>query len=171
MAALLLVLLSLLVMLSRVTGPVGQRVDGREEGVIMLGVRERVRYHRTGLYAFAVILLLLAATRLLSMPMQVLAVAACYAVLMVPIRYRFTSVGVAVNRVVFRRWDEFSGVDRGERSVTLVGTDGHAALTLRLLGAHQDEVLALIRRHVRIEAGAAPVPKKGGRPTKRHHAR
>src|SRR5215213_1269881 len=124
MAALLLVTCSLLIMLARVAGPIGQPAEGRELRVVALGLRERVLYHRTGLYAFGAILLLLAATRLLSPTLQLLAVLACYAVLMVPIRYRFTSAGVAVNRVVFRRWREFAAVEAGRRSLTLRGVPG-----------------------------------------------
>jgi hypothetical protein len=149
MAALLLVVLSLLLMLSRVTAPFGQKIEGRETDAIVLGFRERMLYHRSGLYAFGVILLLLAVARLLSTPMQLLAVAGCYAVLMVPIRYRFTNEGIGVNGVVFRRWREFASIEEDGRSLTLTGSSGTRAFTLRVSGRHREEALRLLRRFVR----------------------
>jgi hypothetical protein len=158
MAALLLVVLSLLLMLSRVAAPFGQRIEGRETETIVLSFRERMLYHRSGLYAFGVILLLLAFARLLSVPMQLLAVAGCYAVLIVPVRYRFTSEGIGVNGVVFRRWRDFTAIEEGPRYLTLTGAPDTRAFTLRVSGRHREEALRLLRRFVR---GTAPGSARG----------
>jgi hypothetical protein len=170
MPALLLIVLSLLLMVVRVAAPLGRSSEGRVQLVITLGLRERLLYHRTGLYAFGVILLLVALARLLSTQLQIIAVLACYGVLMIPVRYRFTTAGVGVNNVVFRRWSEFEGVERAARSITLRGAPGNGRFVLRLLGAHRDEALAVVRRHVRAEGQAPPSAGRKGGSRNRHAA-
>ncbi len=160
MAAVALVVSSLILMLCRTVAPFGQRVEGQELLTVRLGLRERIVYHRRGLYAFGVILLVLAAGGLLSRPLQVLAVLACYGVLLIPLRYRLTSVGVAVNNVVFRRWSEFAEVDVTPRALTLRGRPGYRPFTLRLLAQHQPAALAVVRRQLRL-AASGDVPTAG----------
>ncbi len=162
MAAVALVASSLILILCRTVAPFGQRVAGRELLTVRLGLRERILYHRTGLYAFAVILLLLAAGGLLSSPLQLLAVLACYGVLLIPVRYRLTSAGVAVNNVVFRRWSEFAAVDVTPRALTLRARPGYRPFTLRLLAEHQPAALAVVRRQLRLAAADdAPAAGRG----------
>src|SRR5205814_2068280 len=126
----------------------------------------------SGLYAFALILLLLVLGGLVTPTVELLAILGVYAVLMLPIRYRFTTAGVAVNSVVFRRWSEFEGVEVSPRALTLRGRPGNGRLTLRLLSADQPHALALIRRHLRAEpAQAGTRERKGGRHSGRMNAR
>lgn len=166
MPALLLVVFSLLLMLARVAAPFGRAPLGRPLLTVRLGLPERVLYHRSGLYAFGAILLLVSVGGLLSTPFLLLAVLACYGVLTVPVRYRLTSDGIGVNTVVFRRWSEFGAVDANARAITLRGTPGSGRFTVRLLAAHQSDALAVIRRHV--AAAGAPARERGkrGRPVR-----
>ncbi len=167
MPALVLVVSSLLVMVVRVAAPLGQTVEGQELLTVRLGLRERLLYHRSGLYAFGLILLLLGLAGLLPYQFQLLAVLACYGVLMIPVRYRLTSAGVGVNAVVFRRWSEFGGITTSPRAITLRGRPGNGRFALRLLVSHQPEALAVIRRHVR---AAAPAHKDARRRARVTHA-
>ena len=170
MPALLLVTLSLLTLVVRVAAPLGRPSEGRVQHVVTLNLRERLLYHRTGLYAFGVILLLVALARLLSPQLQIIAVLACYAVVMIPIRYRFTTDGVGVNTVVFRRWSEFESVEQATRSITLRGAPGNGRLVLRLLSAHQEQALAAARRHIRGERRTPPRAARKGGNRNRHTA-
>lgn len=168
MAAVVLVVSSLLLMLCRTVVPFGQQVEGRELLTVRLGLRERILYHRTGLYAFAAILLLLAAGGVLSRPVQVLAMLAGYGVLLIPVRYRLTTAGIAVNNVVFRRWSEFAGVGVTARAVTLHGRPGHRRFTVRVLPEHQPAVLAVIHR--RVSPAEPERARRGGRRARRASA-
>jgi hypothetical protein len=169
MPALLLVVLSLVMMAARVAAPFGQRIEGRELLVVRLSFVERVLFHRSGLYAFGVILLLVGVTGLLPVPFQVLAVLACYGVLTIPVRYRLTDAGIGLNNVVFRRWSEFNGVDVSSRAITLRGRPGNGRFTVRLLSAHKSEPLRAIRRHIRAETTNGAAVGKGGHRVKRAH--
>lgn len=167
MPALLLVVSSLLVMVVRVAAPLGQPATGQELLIVRLGLRERLLYHRSGLYAFGLILLLLGLAGLVPYQLQVLAVLACYGVLTIPVRYRLTSEGVGANGVVFRRWAEFDGVETSARAIILRGRPGNGRFALRLFTSHQPEALAVIRRRMR----AAPALKDAQRGARVTHAR
>lgn len=174
MPALVLVVLSLLVMVGRVAAPLGQRAEGQELLVVRLGPRERMLYHRTGLYAFGVILLLLALTGLLRYQFQILAIVACYGVLTAPVRYRLTTTGLGVNGVVFRRWPEFCQVETSAHAITLHGTPGNGRFTLRLLRANQTEALRVIERQLHLPAalgGKVAGKKRGGKTINQSPAR
>ena len=67
---------------------------------------------------------------------------------MVPVRYRITTQGIAVNRVVFRRWPEFAEMEIRPNRIVLQGKPGNGRLTLWLRDTHQQEALPLLRRYV-----------------------
>src|SRR5262249_20470086 len=123
----------LAVMLMRVFLPLGQRTAGTERAVFALGLKERLLYQRTNIYAIGAVLVLTALTGLISVPIELVVFAAVLAILMIPVRYRLTDQGIGLNNVVFRRWDEFEDLDIGGRSVRLLGKEGAADFTVRAL--------------------------------------
>src|SRR5438552_3868858 len=71
-----------------------------------------------------------------------------------PMRYQFTTQGIACNNVLFRKWKEFEYVRYRGAKVTLVPRKGFGALPLVVLASRHDEVLPYFQRflHVRYEA-------------------
>ncbi len=149
MPALALLGASLLLLLMRVWLPHGQSPAGRAVAEVRLGFRERMLLQRTNLYAFGLILLLLAVSGAVPYLFELIAIAFAYGILSIPVRYRFTSDGVGLNNVVFRRWSEFRGFVPGARSIRLQGAEGMRDFHVRLLAGHQAPALDVVRRHVR----------------------
>jgi hypothetical protein len=115
MPVILLLALMLTLTAMRVFMPIGAKVEGKPFGVLTLTFRERMLMQRTNMYLVGAVILLGAVTGMLTGPLETVAVLAMFGILTIPARYRFTSEGVAMNNVVFRRWSEFSGY-REERS-------------------------------------------------------
>ena len=170
---LLLVALSLGFMVFRVYAPRPQRVPGTPLRTIALGLRERMLLQRKNLYALAAILVVGAVGGWLSLPIELVAIVAAYGVLTIPVRYRLTSDGVALNRVVFRPWREFAGYQVGGRQITLDGRPGNRRFVLQLLADHQALALPLVRSYLPPSGAAAHAPaeepEKGG--ARRAHTR
>ncbi|TAK78931.1 MAG: ammonium transporter [Dehalococcoidia bacterium] len=85
-----------------------------------------------------------------------------YAVVSRPVRYRLTSTGIAVNRVVFRPWAEFSGYEARKGSVRLIGTATSNRFDVRVALKRYPLVTAALTRHLRpvkTAAGATPSVK------------
>jgi hypothetical protein len=144
MAVLALLVSIFALMLVRVHLPSGVAMRGRRVGEVSLSLWERALYHRAGLYALGIVLLLLSLAGGIGAATISAAALGALAVLMLPVRYRFTSEGVGLNNVLFRSWGEFSGVERHARGLRLLARDGLPSLDLRLLGTHQDEALRLL---------------------------
>ncbi|HZP58510.1 MAG TPA: hypothetical protein VFC53_13320 [Dehalococcoidia bacterium] len=115
MPLILLLALMLSMTAMRVFMPIGAKVEGKPFAEIALTLRERLLLQRTNMYLVGAVILLGALTGMLTGPLETVAVLAMFAILTIPARYRFTSQGVALNNVVFRRWSEFSGY-REERA-------------------------------------------------------
>lgn len=170
-----LVILSLGFMLFRVVSPRGVTVQGRILRTVTLNFRERLQLQRTNMLCLGVILLLGGLGHWVPLPFELLAIVASYGVLMVPVRYQITSHGIGLNRVIFRRWDEFAEIEASSQRIVLRGRPGNGRLTIWLRDVHQADVLSLLRRYVhganRASARIHPEPaertndKKGGSKT------
>ena len=93
-----------------------------------------------------------------------LAIVAAYGLLMVPVRYQVTTEGIAINRVVFRRWNEFAGIEISSQKITIVGKPGNGRFPIWLSASHQREILPFLYRYVQgaIRPGDSPANSKGG---------
>jgi Amt family ammonium transporter len=152
MAVMVLLVLMFALLLVRVYLPVGgAQLPGRPVGEVSLSFWERALYHRAGLYCLGAVLLLLALTGLLGGGLLLGAVLGALAVLLLPVRYRFSSEGVAVNNVLYRPWEEFWGVERRPRGLRLLPRPGLRALELRLLGSHQEEAISYLPVRLRAD--------------------
>lgn len=168
-----LVFLSLAFMLFRVRPVAGGRVDGRLLRTISLNYRERAAMQRFNLCGLALILIPGAIGRWIAFPLELLAIVAANAILLVPVRYQITAQGIALNGSLFRRWNEFGSIQLGSQRMTLVGQPGNARFQIWTRAGSQTEVLALIRRYVHgpVKPAASPSSRKGGESGERFYLR
>jgi hypothetical protein len=144
MAVLALLAAMLIIMVMRVGLPIGAKTEGRVVRQIALSFRERVLMQRTNVYAIGFVLLLTAATGMLPTAIELLVILGVFALLMIPVRLKVTTSGIAVNNVVYRPLSEFSGVQPSRRGLRFVAQPGVRNLDVPLLGAHREEALRVI---------------------------
>jgi hypothetical protein len=151
-------------MFMRVYMPFGAQAPGKVMRVVRLNLMERTLLQRTNVYSLCFVLLLTLGTGVLpgewQLPIVVLAVAA----LMLPVRYYVTPVGVGMNNVFFRPWDDFAGYRIERRRVVLVAHDGLRDVSVPLLGGHQRELTPVLGRFLH------PVLEQERRSSRRHVA-
>jgi len=148
----------------RVLAPAGPKPEGKVLREVPLSFLERLHMQRLNLIALAMILLLGAIGHWIKLPFEILAIVAAYGIIMIPARYILTNTGIGLNRVVFRRWSEFEAVETAPQKITLIGRPGNGRFPIWLRGPRQQEVLSLVRRHVRgtSRQGETPTTPKGG---------
>ncbi len=130
--------MALLWTLWRVWLPIGVAAPGRPVLEVPMGWRERWRWHRRNLYALAALALLGALGGWMPVALQGMVIAFALLTLGIPIRYRFTTEGVALNNVLFRRWEEFEGYRMERWGIRMVGREGKGSFCLYLpLGARE----------------------------------
>ncbi len=138
----------LLFMLMRVYVPIGARTAGKTQKTVMLSFPERALMQRTNMYSIGGVVLLMTVTGVLPGYAEIFIIAFVLAIMAMPVRAIFTNEGVAINRVVYRPWSEFSTFRVGPKRIVLVGKTGYRQLNLSLFGKHQQEVIPLLRRHL-----------------------
>jgi len=157
----------LILTLMRVAVPFGQAMTGQAIGVIPLRFRERLRLQRTNIYLLGALLLLGTIGGWLRTPLNLIVILAIYVIVSIPVQYTLTTAGVARNRVVFRRWDEFRGLREDTGRIVLLGNDGMADFPLLLAPVQHAEVLRLLHSAgVENATGsftASPKGTRGGR--------
>jgi len=138
----------LLFMFMRVYTPVGAKAGGRVDKVISLSLAERSLLQRVNVYSIGFVLLLMSVTGVVATGVEIAVIFIASMILLLPIRCLFTSQGVALNNVVFRRWSDFTMFRVESRRVVLVGKEGMRPLNLPILAAHQSELIPILRRHL-----------------------
>jgi hypothetical protein len=141
MAVVILLALMLAIAAMRVYLPYGAKVEGKPLGVITLSFRERLLVQRTNLYLIGIVVLIGVLGGFLTGPLEMVALLATFAVLLIPVRYRITSQGIALNNVVFRSWTDFRGYREERGSVVLDAVEGQRKFRIHVLGAHRDAAL------------------------------
>lgn len=88
------------------------------------------------------------------LPLNVAAMVMSFAlvILFMPMRYTFTTKGVAVGNAVFRPWSDFSGFKAGKSTLELANPSKFGRLTLFVKPAEMDNVLKYVQRHVKIQS-------------------
>jgi hypothetical protein len=132
----------LIVMLIRVVPPIGVRIEGKPVGRVTLGFRERVRLHRTNVYAIGAVLLLVSATGGMPLIGELGVIAAVLGILAIPTRYILTDRGIALNRTVFRPWTDFDGFRVLSSGLELEPVTGHGRAFRVVLGPAKAEELS-----------------------------
>ena len=146
MAIVLLLAVMLVIAAMRVFLPVGARVPGRPLGDVSLSWRERLLLQRTNMYLFGAVVLLGAASGALTGPLELVALLAAFAILTIPVRYRFTSEGIARNNVVFRAWSDFAGYREERSALVLEAVAGQRDFRLHVTGAHREAARRAVAR-------------------------
>lgn len=144
-----LTLLAILILLSwaRVARPWNLSVSGRVIHDAQLPLLARLRMHFvacTVVLATAVALVIIG-----DLPWwgPFAALASNLALVLLPIRYTLTSLGVRCGWTPFRRWTEFAGVSRAPGGARLQGVTGSRDMRIWLSGSRgDDEFLLLLRR-------------------------
>lgn len=115
----LLIGVMLITMLTRVFLPMGQKIEGTEIRKIILSFQYRLLYHRISIYMIGVVMVLGGLGQWLSFALQVVLALGAFAIVTIPIKYTFTSSGVALNNVVVRHWEEFGSFEETRRGIRL----------------------------------------------------
>ena len=136
--------------------PFGVRTEGRSLATVSLSFRERLLWHRTDMYALGVLLLLSAIGKWFSLPVEVALILVSLGIVNLPVRYQFTTEGIACNNVLFRRWKDFEYVRVYGARAVLMPRVGRASLKLVLLASHQKEVFPYFQRFLQVRREAAP---------------
>src|SRR5713226_498544 len=145
-----------LLMLVRIGLPFGIPASGKPVASVTLSFRERLVMHRTNMYALGALLILAALGKWFSFPVELACILLALALVNLPVRYYFTSEGIACNNVLFRRWNEFSYVGVHGGRVTLMPRQGYAPLKLVVLASRQKEVLPKFQRFLSISHEVPP---------------
>jgi len=146
MIAPLLCGMMLIITLMRIAVPIGQPVAGDTLGVVPLRFRERIRLQRTNVYLIGAVLLLGTLGGWMRAPINLIVVLATFVIVSIPVEYTITTEGVARNRVVFRRWDEFIGIADERGRILLRGIPGAANFPLLLADDQHPAVIDLLAR-------------------------
>lgn len=146
----------LMFMLVRVGLPIGVRTEGKTVVRVALTFRERLLLHRTNMYTLGALLLLSAIGKWFSTPVEIALILVAFAIVNLPVRYEFTTEGIACNNVLFRKWKEFEYVRLHGAKLTLMPRDGFAALPLVVQASRQEEVLPYFQRFLPVRREALP---------------
>jgi Amt family ammonium transporter len=145
-----------LLMLVRIGLPFGIPASGKPVATISLSFHERLLTHRTNMYVLGALLLLAALGNWFSFPVELACILLALALVNLPVRYHFTSEGIACNNVLFRRWKEFEYVGVHKGRITLMPRQGYASLKLVVLASHHKEVLPKFQRFLTVRYEAPP---------------
>jgi Amt family ammonium transporter len=139
----------LLIALARVHTWRGERIYGAIQRDLALTFMERFRYHRISVLALGAVIVINGVGGSPHPLASLMAVVAMYGIVAIPIHVRFTRDGLSVNRLFFRRWAEFDGLEVQPASIRLAGIPGLRPLTLHVSGANQQAALAAIGGRLR----------------------
>ena len=157
----LLIGCSLMLMLVRIGLPFGIKSEGVTVATVTLTYREKLLLHRTNIYALGVLLLLGAIGKWFSTPVEVVLMLLALGIINLPVRYYFTTQGIACNNVFFRKWKEFEYARYHRAKLTLMPRKGFGSLPLFVLASRQDEVLPYFQRFIQVrEEAPAPFMKR-----------
>ena len=129
--------------------PIGVAAPGRLLLEVPLGWRERWRWHRRNFYALTALLVLGALGGWLPFPLSAMIVICVPGIMFIPLRYRFTEEGVALNNVFFRRWEEFHQYRMEPWGIRLMGAGRMDSVCLYLPAGIRGHVRSVVDRRLR----------------------
>lgn len=141
----------------RIGLPFGVKSAGRPFAQVSLTFRERFLTHRVNMYALGGLLLLSAIGGWFSTPVEIAIILLSLGIVNLPMRYTFTTEGIACNNVLYRPWKEFSYVSIQGSRLTLMPRSGFAPLRIFIRPSRHAQVLPGFQRFLptRVEK---PVP-------------
>lgn len=175
----LLIGLMLITMLTRVFLPIGQKVEGTEIRRVTLSFRYRLLYHRVSIYLIGLVMVLGGLGGWMSFALQVVMLLGAFAICTIPIRYKFTAQGVALNNVVVRGWSEFEKAESKGRFYVLQTKDNGRDFKMLIPPVELEQVERLSQKLLKIThspnsgmgeekfSKATPAKAAGFRPAKK----
>jgi ammonium transporter, Amt family len=145
-----------ILMLVRIGLPFGIKSEGSVVATVTLTYREKLLLHRTNLYTLGALLVLSAIGKWFPTTVELVIILAALALVNLPVRYQFTTLGIACNNVLFRKWKEFEYVRYRGAKLTLMPRKGFSALPLTVLASRHDEVLPYFQRFLQVSNEAPP---------------
>src|SRR6266849_5082159 len=145
-----------MLMLVRIGLPFGIKSEGSVVATVTLTYREKLLLHRTSLYALGALLVLSAIGNWFPTTVELVLILAALALVNLPVRYQFTTLGIACNNVLFRKWKEFEYARYRGAKLTLVPRKGFDSLPLIVLASRHDEVLPYFQRFLQVRDEAPP---------------
>jgi hypothetical protein len=138
----LLIIVLLMSMLTQARPWIKAKIEGKVIQEAPLGFWQRLMFYRSSLLALAMGLILGKVAGWLPDLLLIFAVCFALSILCFPMKYTFTTQGVAVGSAIFRPWREFSGIRLAPRQVILENGSSFGRLTLFVKPASLDKVLA-----------------------------
>jgi hypothetical protein len=142
---LILIVVLLMVMLAQARPWRPVKISGKVLQVAPMKLIQRLKFYRSILLALAMGLFLGRASGLLSDTL--VAMSACFtlAIVCLPLKYTFTTQGVAVGSAIFRPWSEFTGIHLKAEQIVLDHPSLSGRLTLFVKPADLKHVLVRIK--------------------------
>jgi hypothetical protein len=150
--SLLLIIFLLMAMMAKAR-PFGRvAMTGKTLKTVPLGFLQKMMLHRSSLLALAFGLVWGIASGWLQAPLAALFLALTFVILFLPMKYTFTSKGVAVGDGIFREWNEFSGISRQGAQIILHHPSFFGRLTLFTRSAEADGLFSDLQRYVKSQS-------------------
>jgi hypothetical protein len=125
---------------------------GKPLQTIPLGFLPRILTYRSSLLALLTGCILAVLAGWLPLNMAAMVAAFALIVLLIPMRYTFTTKGVAIGDGIFRPWSDFSAVKAGKFSLELTASSNFGHLTLFIEPAEMGNVLKYVQRNVKLQS-------------------
>lgn len=121
-------------------------IPGRVIETQPIRLMQRVMFHRSSLLALGMGILIGRVSGWLPASIAIYTAALALAILLVPMRYIFTTQGVAVGQAIFRPWKEFSSIQKKPNQIILEHPSFFRRLTLFVKPVEIEKVLAVIEK-------------------------
>lgn len=106
----LLMALMLMMMLAKARPWMKVQIPGKVIKTIPMGLWARIQIHRSNLLALLFAVVFGNLTGWLSNSLAYIVGSFSLLMVLLPMRYTFTSQGIAIGEAIFRAWDEFTGI-------------------------------------------------------------
>ena len=145
-----------ILMFVRIGLPFGIRAEGTSVAKVALTFREKLLLHRTNVYSLGAILILSAIGNWFPTTVEIALILLALSIINLPVRYHFTTQGLACNNVLFRQWKDFEYVRLRGARLTLIPREGFAPLSLVVSPSHQQTVLPYFQRFLEVRKDTSP---------------
>jgi hypothetical protein len=135
----LLLILILIITWTRLFRPVRRGVQGTMILVMPLPLLAKIRMHSIPSALSLALAIGLAATDNVPWWTLALPILSTVLLLVIPVQYTLTDVGIRLGWTEFRRWTEFTGVRRTRFGARLLGLSGKRGLAIWLSGSRGDD--------------------------------
>lgn len=152
----LLIGCSFMFLLLRIGLLYGVRTEGVAVTSVQLSFGEKLLLQRKNMYAVGAILILSAIGQWFPTTIEVVLILAAFAIINLPVRYHFTSAGIACNNVLFRPWKEFRYARLRGAKLTLMPHQGFAPLHLYIMPSRQKGILPNFQRFLEVRWDTSP---------------